>query len=162
MLGRILDHGNVIYAEPREVLTGYGRERRVALDRYHLREASRESCGIDPQTARKIEHATAAERLARGAGLARRLLEGQRRQDAAGAIHSGQLLARPLQVLDLRSHPRGMGYAAVESDVSGSAVEVILDGTAHRLREQHIKIGHSHHIAAKLPFFFDPHSNRAE
>ncbi len=146
----------------REVLAGYGRERRVALDRNHLREASRESCGIDPQTARKIEHATAAERLARGAGLARRLLEGQRRQDAAGAIHRGQLLARPLQVLDLRSHPRGMGYAAVESDVGGSAVEVILDGTARTGSESSTSRSDIVIISRQSYPFFDPHSNRAE
>lgn len=91
-----------------------------------------------------------------GARLARRLLEGQRRQDALRRGVRREFLRGPREVLDLRGHEPGVGDGAVQNHLQRVAAPCGGDGAPHFVREQEGVFFGGNHVRKDTFFFGSP------
>ena len=91
-----------------------------------------------------------------GARLARRLLEGQRRQDALRRGVRREFLCGPREVFDLRGHEPGVGDGAVRRHFERVAAAGGGDGALHFFREQEGIFFGGNHVRKGTFFFGSP------
>ena len=153
LLGRRADDLDVSGAEPCEVLRGDAGERGVALERHHAAEAAAQEERVRAQSAGEVQHAVAHDAFVRRARLARRLLEGPRRQDALRRGVRGEFPFGPREVFDLRGDQTGVGHAAVRRHLQRVASAGPGDRFAHLVgAEQGVFFGGYH--VGKCTLFF--------
>ena len=120
----------------------------VTLQRNDAPEICRQSSRIHTQSAGQIEQALALDSLCRSTLLARRLLEGTGRNDAARLIQAGQLTPCTLEILHLRGHLAGIGHTLVEGYTQRVTLEVLAYGSGNFGQKQYVEFGAGHRITS--------------
>ena len=139
--------------EPPEVFGGDTGQRFAAFERHHAPETAAQEERIDAQSAGEVQRRVAVDAFMRRARLARRLLEGQRREYALRGGIRRQFRCRPREVFDLRGDQPRVGYGAVEGHVQRIAAAGGGNGPLHFVRKQEFVFFGGHH-AGKCTLFF--------
>ena len=113
LLGRGINHLDILNAHTMHILSGDSRQHLVTLQRNNTPKTPCQRCSIHTKTAGQIQQALASDTLCRGTLLTRRLLKGSLRDDTTRRIEAWQLALCTLQVLHLRSHLTGIGELAI-------------------------------------------------
>lgn len=153
LLGRGVDDLYVGGLEPPEVFGGDTGQRFAAFERHHAPETAAQEKRIDAQSAGEVQRRVAVDPFVRRTRLARRLLEGQRREYALRGGIRRQFRCRPREVFDLRGDQPRVGHGAVEGHVQRIAAAGDGNGPLHFVRKQQFVFFGGHH-AGKCTLFF--------
>ena len=156
LLGGGIHYVDIRDAHSGKILRGHAGQHFIAFERHHTAEAAAQKKGVGTQPASEVQHRVAFEEFVGGARLARRLLEGQRRQDALRRGVRREFLRSPREVLDLRGHEPGVGDGAVQSHLQRVAAPCGGDGAPHFVREQEGVFFGGNHVRKDTFFFGSP------
>lgn len=120
LLGRGVDDLYVGGLEPPEVFGGDTGQRFAAFERHHAPETAAQEERIDAQSAGEVQRRVAVDAFMRRARLARRLLEGQRREYALRAAYDGSFDAARARYLTCVATSRAWGTVRSRATSSGS------------------------------------------
>ena len=153
LLGRGVDDLYVGGLEPPEVFGGDTGQRFAAFERHHAPETAAQEKRIDAQSAGEVQRRVAFETLVGGAGFARRLFEGQRRQDALRRGIRRELLCGACEVFDLRGDQPRMGNPAVLRHLERVAAACGGDSALYFVGQQECVFFGRYHVRKGTLFF---------
>ena len=139
----VADHLDVVRAEPLEIMPGDAGQFLVVFDGHDPVETAREMERIDAQPAGQVDAEFSAVAFGPCRAFAAGLFEGERRQDAAGAVVGRQFGPCPLQVFDLGGD-RCAVLGQAQRHPGRIFVDVAFDKASRFVEEQDIRFSGCH------------------